>query len=60
MWVVHQSFAWTGNDPVMTLSEDEQNNVNQIETSLLAEDPVFANHLGVVAAQRLLHQLGSR
>jgi len=40
----------------MTLSEDEQERLDGIETSLLAEDPGFARTLDLVAGKRVLQQ----
>jgi hypothetical protein len=40
----------------MTLSEDEQNSLDEIETSFHSDDPDFATSLDVVAVQRSLRR----
>jgi hypothetical protein len=54
--IVHPAFARAGHDASMTLSEDEQHTLDEIGTSLVADDPEFAARLDVVAAQHALRR----
>jgi Protein of unknown function (DUF3040) len=54
--VVHLAFARRGDDAAMSLSEDDQNSLDRIESSLLADDPLFATRVNVEAVKRSLRR----